>query len=62
VSFLLRPSTAVTMGRWSWAASITTTSCSSPTNQMLLVTSHSPPSMAKMPSVVTSSITVAFKG
>jgi hypothetical protein len=50
-----RPPTASTMGTWSWAASTTTTSRSSPTSQMLLVTSHSPPSRAKMPSVVTSS-------
>jgi hypothetical protein len=46
----------VTIGSWSCAASNTTTSRSSPTIQMLLVTSHSPPSSAKIPSVVTSSI------
>ena len=53
-----RPFTASTIGWWSWAASNTTTSRSSPTIQMLFVTSHSPPSRAKMPSVVTSSIPI----
>ena len=33
-----RPATPSTIGRWSWAASITSTSSSSPTSQMLLST------------------------
>ncbi len=51
-----RPATASTIGVASCAASTTSTSRSSPMSQMLLVTSHSPPSRAKIPSVVTSSI------
>ena len=54
-----RPPTAAAMGSWSWAASKISTSRWSPTSQMLLVTSHSPPSRAKMPSVVTSSMGTA---
>src|SRR5688500_12447654 len=50
-----RPATAPTIARWSCAASNTITSRSSPTSQMLFVTSHSPPSSANTPSVVTSS-------
>ena len=53
------PPDAAAMGSWSWAASKISTSRWSPTSQMLLVTSHSPPSRAKMPSVVTSSMGTA---
>jgi len=49
--------TAAAMGRWSWAASMTTTSVSSPTTQMLLSTSKSAPSREKVPEVTTRSIT-----
>ena len=45
----LRPATASTIGWASCAASTITTSLSSPTSQMLLSTSHVPPSSAKVP-------------
>ena len=48
-----------TIGSASWAASITSTSASSPTSQMLLSTSKSSPSMENMPEVTTRSMRTA---
>ena len=48
-----RPPTASMIGAAECAASTITTSESSPINQMLLSTSHSPPSSANVPDVTT---------
>src|SRR5262245_59442356 len=55
-AFTVRPPTPSTIGAWSWAASTTITSWSSPTSQMLLSTSKSSPSMENVPEVTTRSI------
>ena len=51
-----RPPTASSMALASWAASMTITSESSPTIQMLLSTSQLPPSSSKVPWVTTRSM------
>jgi len=57
IATVRRSPTAAAIASWSWAASTMMTSDASPTIQTLFSTSNFSPSMAKMPEVLTRSIT-----